>query len=85
MSHYAGTNCYLATSKVLALMRQRVLHKEEKVQNENKIEGLTLKKLRELKSLNRKEAGTLLDVSFKTVEKFENGSDLSPKLVPLRS
>ena len=66
-------------------MRQRVLHKEEKVQNENKIEGLTLKKLRELKSLNRKEAGTLLDVSFKTVEKFENGSDLSPKLVPLRS
>ena len=75
----------MATSKVLALMRQRVLHKEEKVQNENKIEGLTLKKLRELKSLNRKEAGTLLDVSFKTVEKFENGSDLSPKLVPLRS
>lgn len=54
-------------------MRQRVLHKEEKVQNENKIEGLTLKKLRELKSLNRKEAGTLLEVSFKTVEKFENG------------
>ena len=55
------------------------------MQNENKIEGLTLKKLRELKSLNRKEAGTLLDVSFKTVEKFENGSDLSPTLVPLRS
>ncbi len=43
------------------------------MQNENKIEGLTLKKLRELKSLNRKEAGTLLEVSFKTVEKFENG------------
>lgn len=36
-------------------------------------EALALKKLREIKGLNRKEAGVLLGVSFKTVEKFENG------------
>lgn len=43
------------------------------MQNENKIEGLALKKLREIKGVNRKEAGVLLGVSFKTIEKFENG------------
>ncbi|MCP3930842.1 MAG: helix-turn-helix transcriptional regulator [Bacteroidetes bacterium] len=44
-----------------------------KVKNETKIEALSLKKLREIKGLNRKEAGVLLGVSFKTIEKFENG------------
>jgi len=43
------------------------------MQDESKIEGLTLKKLRELKSLTRKETGVILDVSFKTIEKYENG------------
>lgn len=36
-------------------------------------ESLALKKLREIKGLNRKQAGVLLGFSFKTVEKFENG------------
>lgn len=48
------------------------------MQNENKIEGLALKKLREIKGVNRKEAGVLLGVSFKTIEKFENGSGSTP-------
>ena len=34
-------------------------------------EALALRKLREIKGLNRKEAGVLLDVSNKTVEKLE--------------
>jgi transcriptional regulator with XRE-family HTH domain len=36
-------------------------------------EALALKKLREIKSLTRKQAAVLIGVNFKTVEKFENG------------
>ena len=43
------------------------------MQTENKIDAITLRKSRELKGLNRKEAGALLGVSFKAIEKFENG------------
>ncbi|WP_158536852.1 MULTISPECIES: helix-turn-helix transcriptional regulator [Halobacteriovorax] len=43
------------------------------MRNENKIEALALKKLRGIKGVNRREAGVLLGVSFKTIEKFENG------------
>ncbi|MBT6325373.1 MAG: helix-turn-helix transcriptional regulator [Bdellovibrionales bacterium] len=32
-----------------------------------------MRKLRELKGLNRKEAGVLLELTFKAVERFENG------------
>ena len=38
-----------------------------------KTDALTLRKLRELKGLNRKDAGILLGVNFKAVERFENG------------
>ena len=41
--------------------------------NEGKIDAITLKRLREIKGLNRKEAGCLLDISHKSIEKFENG------------
>ena len=45
-------------------------------------EALSLRKLRELSGLDRKQAGIKLGVSHKTVEKFENGrSQLSPTKV----
>jgi len=45
-------------------------------------EALSLRKLRELSGLDRKQAGIKLGVSHKTIEKFENGrSQLSPTKV----
>ena len=41
--------------------------------DENKVNAITLKKLREIRGLSRKEAGVLLEIGYKTVEKFENG------------
>jgi len=38
-----------------------------------KYEGKALRKLREFRGINRKEAGILLCISSKTIEKFENG------------
>ena len=43
------------------------------MKNEGKGDAITLRKLRELKGINRKEAGILLGVSFKAIERFENG------------
>ena len=44
-----------------------------------KINGLALKKLREIKKLTRKEASILIEVSHKTIEGYENGRlGLSP-------
>ncbi len=40
---------------------------------EGKINAVALKKLREIRGLSRKEAGVLLGIGHKTVEKFENG------------
>ena len=46
---------------------------------QQKINGLALKKLREIKKLTRKEASILLEVSHKTIEGYENGRlGLSP-------
>ena len=45
-------------------------------------EALALRKVREILGLDRKQAGMKLSVSYKTVEKFENGrSQLSPTKV----
>ena len=41
--------------------------------NEGKIDAVALRKLREIRGLNRKEAGCLLGIGHKSVEKFENG------------
>ena len=41
--------------------------------NEGKIDATTLRKLREIRGLSRKDVGVLLGVSHKSVEKFENG------------
>ena len=41
--------------------------------NEGKIDAITLRKLREIRGLSRKDVGVLLGVSHKSVEKFENG------------
>ncbi len=41
--------------------------------NEEKKDGLALRKLRELKKMSRKEACIVLGVNYKTIEKFENG------------
>lgn len=47
-------------------------------------ESLALKKLRELKGLTRKQAGVMLGLGFKSVEKFENGRTvLNPSKVDL--
>ena len=43
------------------------------MQDESQIDAISLRKLRELKGLNRKDAGVLLETGYKTVEKFENG------------
>ena len=50
-------------------------------------EALALKKLREIKGLDRKQAGVLLGVSFKTIEKFENGRTIltRPKITQILS
>ncbi len=40
---------------------------------ESKIDAVTLRKLREIRGLSRKEAAVLLSLSFKSVERFENG------------
>ena len=41
--------------------------------NEGKVDAITLRKLREIRGLSRKEAGVLLGLNHKTVEKLENG------------
>ncbi len=46
---------------------------------ENKVNAVTLKKLREIRGLSRKEAGVLLEIGYKTVEKFENGRTILNK------
>ena len=38
-----------------------------------KMDGLALRKLRELKKMSRKEACILLELNYKSIEKFENG------------
>ena len=40
---------------------------------DHKIDAVTLRKLREIKGLSRKEAAVLLGINFKSVERFENG------------
>ncbi len=40
--------------------------------NTKQTDAMVLRKLREIKGLSRKEAATLLDISHKAVEKFEN-------------
>ena len=47
--------------------------------NEGKIDAVTLRKLREIRGLSRKEAGVLLEICYKTVEKFENGRTILNK------
>ncbi len=47
---------------------------------ENKVNAVTLKKLREIRGLSRKEAGVLLEIGYKTVEKFENGRTILNKI-----
>ena len=41
--------------------------------NEARIDTVTLRKLREIRGLNRKEVSVPLGIGHKTVEKFENG------------
>ena len=43
--------------------------------NEGKTDALALKTLREIRGLSRKDAGVLLGVSHKSIEKFENGEN----------
>lgn len=43
------------------------------MEKNHKIDAVTLRKLREIKGLSRKEAAVLLGMNFKSVEKFENG------------
>ncbi len=40
---------------------------------ENKTDAITLKALREIKRLSRKDAGVLLGLSHKTIQKLESG------------
>ena len=40
---------------------------------DQKIDAVTLRKLREIRGLSRKEAAVLLGINFKSVERFENG------------
>jgi predicted transcriptional regulator len=44
------------------------------VKKEEQIDAIALKKLRELKGISRKEAAIILELNYKSVEKFENGS-----------
>ena len=48
--------------------------------NEGKIDAVTLRKLREIRGLSRKEASVLLGIGHKTVEKFENGRTILDKI-----
>ena len=41
--------------------------------SDSKIDAITLRKLREIRGLSRKEAAVLLGMNFKSVERFENG------------
>ena len=47
--------------------------------NERKIDAFTLRKLREIRGLSRKEVAVLLDIGHKSVEKFENGRTILKK------
>ncbi len=49
------------------------------MKNEGKIDAVTLRKLREIRGLSRKEAAVLLGMGHKSVEKFENGRTLLNK------
>ena len=46
------------------------------MEKEKKVDAVTLRKLREIRGLSRKEASVLLSIGHKTVEKFENGRTL---------
>ena len=46
------------------------------MKNERKTDAITLRKLREIKGLSRKNAALLLGIGHKTVERFENGRTL---------
>jgi transcriptional regulator with XRE-family HTH domain len=83
MERYAGINCYFSASVPLADSRLQIIASHG-VEMKNKLskEALSLRKLRELIGMNRKEAGIKLGVSFKAIEKFENGrAKLSPTRV----
>ena len=41
--------------------------------SDSKIDAITLRKLREIRELSRKEAAIFLGMNFKSVERFENG------------
>ncbi len=43
------------------------------MKNEGQTDAIALRKLRELKGLNRKDAAVLLGLNYKSIEKFENG------------
>ena len=47
--------------------------------NEGKINAVTLRKLREIRGLSRKEVAVLLGIGHKSVEKFENGRTILNK------
>jgi len=46
---------------------------EKKMKKKISKNAIIIKKLREIKGLNRKEAGLLLEINHKTIESFENG------------
>ena len=46
------------------------------MKNEGKTDAITLRKLREIKGLSRKDAAVLLGLGHKSVERFENGRTL---------
>lgn len=52
------------------MLEKRLKQKEQKTIT---VETIAIKKMRELKGLSRKEAGALLGVSYKQIEKTENG------------
>ncbi len=49
------------------------------MENERKIDAFTLRKLREIRDLSRKEVAVLLGIGHKSVEKFENGRTILNK------
>ena len=59
---------------MLAQLRRKInASKEEKLQNKDITDSITLRKLREIRGLSRKDAGVLLNIGYKSVERFENG------------
>ena len=72
-------HCLRAASTLLSQQKDQIMGIIKHVT----IETIALRKIRELKGLSRKEAGALLSVSCKQIEKIENGrSNLSePKIL----